>query len=58
MATWLVGGVKLAKAKGYDGGVAMGVLLVGYLVPVISILMPLIILFGFEDKTKNRRSRF
>jgi ABC-type sulfate transport system permease subunit len=49
------GSYDLAKTKGYEGNIIVAMVLVGFCCsPVLIIGMPLLVLFGLEDKIGRR----
>jgi len=59
--SWVLVGFSLARAKGYSqdftGTLFMVVYFIGLCFPVVVVAFPLYILFGMEDKAKNRSRR-
>ena len=60
-AMWIISSMTLARAKGHDRdstGILFAVCyIVGFCLPILQILLPLFIIFGLEDKTKDRMHR-
>jgi hypothetical protein len=56
---WMISSFTLAKAKGYAGVMAGGILLflilLGFCFPVAAFVFPAVALFGLKDKTKEKR---
>lgn len=56
---WMIASFSLAKAKGYAGDMAGGILLflilIGFCFPVAVFVFPAVVLFGLKDKTKGRK---
>jgi uncharacterized membrane protein YhaH (DUF805 family) len=60
-AMWVISSLTLARAKGYQRD-AMGALfticfVIGFCIPILPLLFPFFIIFGLEDKTKDRMRR-
>jgi hypothetical protein len=60
-AMWVVASLSLARARGYQRD-AMGALfavcfIIGFCIPILPLLFPFFIIFGLEDKTKDRKRR-
>ena len=60
-AMWVISSLNLARAKGYQRD-AMGALfticfVIGFCIPILPLLFPFFIIFGLEDKTKDRMRR-
>ena len=59
--SWVLVGFSLARAKGYSqdftGTLFMVVYFFGICLPIVVVAFPLYILFGMEDKAKNRSRR-
>ena len=58
---WVISSLTLARAKGYQRD-AMGALfticfVIGFCIPILPLLFPFFIIFGLEDKTKDRMRR-
>jgi cobalamin synthase len=60
-AFWVMGSLSMAKARGYNGDsigfLFMVCFIVGFCIPILPLLFPFFIIFGLEDKTKNRTRR-
>jgi cytochrome c oxidase assembly factor CtaG len=60
-AMWVMASLSLARARGYQRD-AMGVLfavcfIIGFCIPILPLLFPFFIIFGLEDKTKDKMRR-
>ncbi len=59
---WMAGSLSLAKAKGYGGDMAGGILLflilLGFCVPISVFAFPVVVMFGLKDKTGHRSRRY
>ena len=59
---WIVGSFSLAKAKGYSsdmiGGVFIFLVILGFCFPIALFVFPVVVLFGLNDKTRERLRRF
>jgi len=59
---WMVASFTLAKAKGYStdlaGGIFLFLIVVGFCFPIAALLFPIVVLFGLNDKTRERLRRF
>jgi hypothetical protein len=56
--SWVLVGFNLARAKGYSrdfaGSMLVCLYIIGLCFPVVVVAFPLYILFGLEDKSKNK----
>ena len=60
-AMWLFASFSLAKAKGYGpdyfGAILIFLYILAFCFPVALFVFPAVVIFGFKDKTKERRWR-
>jgi len=58
---WMVASFTLAKAKGYAtdlaGGILLFLILLAFCFPIAVFLFPVVVLFGLNDKTRERLRR-
>lgn len=59
---WMMASFTLAKAKGYSadlaGGIFLSLIVLGFCFPIAVLLFPIVVLFGLNDKTRERLRRF
>lgn len=60
-AAWVSASLTLARARGYQrdamGALFMVVFVIGFCIPILPLLFPFFIIFGLQDKTKDRMRR-
>jgi cytochrome c oxidase assembly factor CtaG len=60
-AAWVSASLTLARARGYQrdamGALFMVVFVIGFCIPILPILFPFFIIFGLQDRTKDRMRR-
>ena len=62
LTMWMVRSFSLAKAKGYSGDmmgkVFIFLFVLGFCFPIAPFVFPVVVIFGLEDKTRERLRRF